>query len=300
MTIADDLRPITFDDYVGQARLKEFLQMTALASRKLIQPMDHILLTGPPGVGKTTLAKLVAGINNEEFLSLVMPLTDQDYRTLRGFNGVLFLDELHRGTKKQQEELLDLLEHNILKPPKRPRMDFQWLTVIGGTTEVKKVIPALVSRFMCRPFFSDYSQPEMAAIVAGMARKVGMEMSDADFDVLGRAAGGRPRAASALVQTAHHMQVVAGHPVPAADVLDMARLTIEGLDPDQVNYIHKLYDMDAAVGMQMLRNILSTDEATILDMERMLLGLSLIELTGQGRMLTGAGMKRAVELGCHR
>lgn len=299
-TSADSLRPSTWDDYIGQVALKNYLIIQAEAARNLGRPMRHTLLYGPPGTGKTTLGGLIASLTGDNFLRCIMPLDEDDFRGLRGFSGgVLFLDEIHLGSKRDQTELQPLLEHGHMRPAGRNRLDFERLTVIGATTELTKVIPALRDRFII-PHFDPYTDDELTQIVTNMARAVNVIMSEADFAKLGRASGGKPRQGSLLMYVAEDLQSSAGHPVTADAVLMTIGLTEDGLNQDHVEYIKRLYARDSPMGMQVLKQMLPLDESMILDLERLLLGLDLVERTDKGRMLTNAGMRRAVELGCTR
>jgi holliday junction DNA helicase RuvB len=300
ITTANLLRPTKFADYIGQARVKAELNELAMASRAESLPAPHILLSAPPGYGKTSLAAIFAGMIGAPFLSLVMPFSGDDFKEMAGFSGVLFLDEIQELDKTGMTELQSVLEHNFMRPKGRPRIDFRRLTVIGATTDrlkLKRLCPALLGRFMSIPQYVDYTESEMAMIVWLMAERIGVEMEEEDFLVLGQASAGQPRAAESLVLMARKMQVARGHAVSAEEVLEMKGLTPDGLNLDHIVYLQLLYRYDQPLGMQSLLQLLPSQDADgIRDIESALLRLDYVHHSTQGRFLTTTGTGRVKEL----
>ncbi len=280
------LRPTTWTEYVGQEELKETLALHAEASVILDERMGHVLLVGPPGVGKTSLAALVADAAQRDFESFIMPLEPKVLVALvREFFGVVLFDELHRSPVKQQEILLPLLEDQYLQLPNGRRVYNDQITVIGATTEEEDLIKPLIDRFAIRPRWREYTDDEMAQIVFRMAARLGVTMNDETCMAIGKASGGVPRNSRSLVSTARALEVRSGEPATVKGILRAAKVTPDGLTEDHVAYLNVLRKIGGTAGVDLLATHLRKDPSTVKDLERLLLRKELIEYTGRGRIL---------------
>ncbi len=298
MTIGDQLRARSWDEFIGQQALKERLDVHIKAAVQTGQPLGHIFLSGPPGFGKTTMAGIIASRVNDPFEALTMPIKPIAFATfMRQFKGgVLLLDEIHRASKGQQEDLLTLVESGYLCTPRGQKIEAPWLTVIGATTEPEKVIPPLYDRFQIRPAIVPYTDGEMAQITLGMVSLANMEMSVEVATALGRAAGGTPRNARQLVLTARDLGEITGKEPSAEDVLSLCRVEPDGLTSSHMDYLRCLEKMGGTAGLRTLSMMLRLADAVIRELERLLLELGFVTYSGQGRELTTLGHRR-VELG---
>lgn len=294
---ADALRPDNWDAYIGQEALKNRLKVHIASAKARQKPLDHVLLTGPAGMGKTTLAALIAAEMDKHLLIIDMPMKDDDLRALNGFNGVVLLDEIHRGTPKQQEDLLAFLEHGKLKIKGRYPMTFVYLTVIGATTEPQKLIAPLKDRFLIQPRFEDYTDDDMARIVVGMARRVKSGIPYETALGLAGACAGVPRRASHLISAARDLELANGTAPTTEEILTFCELTPDGLSPEHLEYLRAMMRLGEPAGLSTLTNLLDLSGPAVKAVERHLTRLEYILPTGRGRELTQEGAERAQQLG---
>lgn len=292
--VSDSLRPQTWDDYIGQEPLKADLDVRIAAANLQERPLDHMLLAAPPGFGKTSLAQIIAKRRMDDFLSFTNPLSLNELAEVcRQHQGILFLDEVHRWSPKQQENLLPLLEDNRLEIGKGRVLEVFWLTVIAATTERHKLIEPLVQRFPHQPHFDPYTDYEMLRIVLGLGDRAGTIILVDDAEVLAKASGGSPRMAKNLVLAFRDLKV-ARETCDAEDVLRMMRIDPDGLTMQHYRYLEVLaqHCEGGQGGLQVLCSLLSLKEGSVLDLERLLLAKGLVQLGNRGRLITGEGYRK--------
>lgn len=292
-TLPDDLRPKTADNYIGQTALKDRLSIHTTSARRRGERLDHVLLVGPPGCGKTTISQIIAAEMRQEFLSFVMPLEPKLLAGIvRNFRGIVLFDEIHRAAPKQQEQLLTVVEDGYLQMPNGSRFSTDGgLTIVAATTEPEKVIAPLYDRFPIKPVYDDYTDEEMTAIVKQKADYLGLPLEHDTAAVFGRAAGGTPRNAAAFVVMARDLMVARGVTPTAQDVLKSMRVTEDGLTEDHVRYLSILEKVGGVAGLKVLSTHLRLPESFLMDLERLLVKQNLIEFTAKGRELRGSGWK---------
>jgi holliday junction DNA helicase RuvB len=282
-----DFRPATWDGYVGQRKLKDRLQIHIAGSIEHDEQLDHVLLVGPPGCGKTTIASLIAQELGDPFESYIMPIKPQVLRRLvMSYVGVVLFDEIHRLTPRQQEDLLPLVEDDYLQLDNGTKLFNYSLTIIGATTEPEKVIPPLYDRFQIKPPWDDYKDDEMGLILSNMATKMGVEFTNEEAELLGRAAGGVPRNAKSIVSMARDLD--------STDVdliLHKCRLSRDGLTEMHRRYIKVLKECGGVAGLDIIGAHLRLPKSILVDLERLLMQRQMIEYTKQGRSLLSAGYK---------
>lgn len=282
----ESFHPESFDGFVGQEAIKKQLQVAIGAARNQMRPMEDVLLTGPPGLGKTTLAGMIANALGDPFESYVMPIKNSALVNLvRRFHGVVLLDELHRSAKTQ-EDLLPLLQFRYIQLPNGTRLYNEWLTIIGATTEREKIIGPLYDRFVHKPEFDVYTENEMAEIVQEMSIQAEVPISQEDAIILGKAAGGTPRNARQLVLTARDLLSSSGKAPTAQEILALVRVDGEGLTYQHKLYLETLDQLGGQAGVKSLSMMLRLHETVIVELERLLIQHGYITYSSRGREMT--------------
>ena len=169
------LAPVNWEEFIGQERVKDRLRISIDASIQNNRPMGHVLLMTRPGDGKTTLARLIAKELRKPIVMLVPPIKRKTLLKsivdVASMNGILFIDEIHRMKKAEQEDLLTALEEGVLYSDAGEMVELEGdLMVIAATTEPRAIDKAVLSRFRHQPQFEDYSDSEMTLIVKNIKR----------------------------------------------------------------------------------------------------------------------------------
>ena len=306
----NELRPARWDDYVGQKPIKDNLQILIRAATERGSPAEHVLFYGPAGLGKTTLAHLIAketGRNIKitsgpaiekvgDLASILTNLTDGD---------ILFIDEIHRLNKTIEEVLYPAMESGVLDiiigkgPSARTiQLELPPFTLLAATTRVASISSPLRSRFSGGVFRLDfYTDAEIEEIIRRSARILGVEFVDGSEKEIARRSRFTPRTANYLLKRARDYAQVEGKSLDRETVekaLLMLGIDELGLSPAD----RKLLEIIALkfgggpVGLSTLSAALSEEEATIEEFnEPYLLQLGLIERTSRGRALTEGGYK---------
>jgi Holliday junction DNA helicase RuvB len=298
----DVMQAASFDDYVGQEPLKRRLSVHIQAALTERRMLDHVFLAGPPGFGKTALARIIAAELGDAFASITLPVKPAAliafFQRWEG-PGVVLLDEIHRATPAQQEDLLNLLQEGYVQTLTAKRIEVPNLTVIGATTEPDKVIQPLYDRFPIKPTFVDYTDEDMAMIVIGMADKIDLDIEPDLALALGQAAGGTPRNARQLVLAFRDLFASLDRNPTAAEILDLCNIEPDGLTAAHVSYLKHLSDLGGHAGLSLLASMLRLHPSIVCNLERLLVGRGLVLYGTQGRELTQAGFRRVSRHGLH-
>lgn len=289
----DALRPRNFDEYIGQPVLKNRLVVAVQSALARNQPLGHVLLFGPPGTGKTSLAEVITQRLGQPMVVMTRPGTEKDLLAAlyQLEQGVLFIDEIHRWPRASQECLLTLLEDGYVDT-KWGQEDFPNVTVIAATTEREKVIAPVRDRFPIRPEWEPYTDNEMALIVKGIAHRADMELPDDMAMAFGRAGGGVPRNARSLVLAARDLYCALNTVPTIEEVLAFCQIGADGLTKPHMDYLRYLADLGGQAGLTTMAARLRMHVAAVTDIERLLVDRRLIGYEPAGRTLTVGGRRR--------
>ena len=306
----NSIRPKTLNDYTGQSQLKETLKISLDASKQRGEPLDHLLMYGPPGLGKTTLASVIANEMGVNIKITSAPALERP-RDIIGIlmtvktGEVLFIDEIHRLNKVAEEILYPSMEDFSIdrtigkgQSTKTLRVPIPKFTLVGATTRAGSLSGPLRDRFGIIYRLEFYTPEELSLIVKRTASILGAKITEEGTVSIASRSRGTPRIANRLLKRVRDYALVKADGVITEDVavkaLDLLKVDHFGLDNTDRNLLKLIiekYD-GGPVGIDTISAALGEDPGTIEDVyEPYLLQMGLIARTPRGRKISPAGYK---------
>lgn len=303
--IESHLRPQLLDDYIGQEKAKEILKVYITAARERGEALDHVLFYGPPGLGKTTLAGIIANEMHVNIKITSGPAIEKPGEMAAILNNlqegdVLFVDEIHRLNRQVEEVLYPAMEDYAIDimigkgaSARSIRLDLPKFTLVGATTRVGMLTAPLRDRFGVIHRLEFYTVEELKRIIARSAKVLDVGIDDAGATALARRSRGTPRLANRLLKRVRDFaqvkydgyitEDVANY---ALDLLDVDKCGLDQTDRTLLMTIIEKFD-GGPVGLDTLAASLSEDSGTIEDVyEPYLLKNGFIQRTPRGRIVT--------------
>ncbi|HIS48535.1 MAG TPA: Holliday junction branch migration DNA helicase RuvB [Candidatus Scybalocola faecigallinarum] len=305
--IENNLRPKLLKDYIGQTKAKETLKIYIEAAKQREEPLDHVLFYGPPGLGKTTLAGIIANEMNVNLKVTSGPAIEKPGEIAAILNSLsegdlLFIDEIHRLNRQVEEVLYPAMEDFAIDimigkgaTARSVRLDLPRFTLVGATTRAGLLTAPLRDRFGVVSRLEFYTPQELSQIICRSARLLNVEINAYGALELARRSRGTPRLANRLLKRVRDYAQVRYDGVITADIaaeaLDLLEIDSLGLDHIDRAIIMTMIDKfdGKPVGLDTLAAAIGEDASTLEDVyEPYLIKNGLLSRTPRGRVVTPA------------
>ncbi len=306
----NSIRPKSFESYIGQTALKETLKISIAAAKKRGLPLDHLLFYGPPGLGKTTLAGVIAEQMGVDIKITSAPALERPrdiigiLMSLKG-GEILFIDEIHRLNKVAEEILYPAMEDFFLdmttgksQTVKTLRIPLPKFTLIGATTKAGELSGPLRDRFGIIHRLEFYTEEELARVITRTAGILNIEITEEGAKAIAKRSRGTPRIANRLVKRVsdyalvkHDGKITKDIANKSLDILKIDNFGLDNTDRSLLKLIIEKYD-GGPVGIETIAAAIGEDVRTIEDVcEPFLLQSGLLQRTPRGRKISPAAYR---------
>ena len=303
--IEKDIRPASMDEYIGQKEVKENLSIFIEAAKMREESLDHVLLYGPPGLGKTTLAYIIANEMGVNIKTASGPSIEKSgdlaaiLSTLEP-GDVLFIDEIHRIPRFVEEILYSAMEDYVLdivvgndSSSRNIRIDLPPFTLVGATTRAGDLSSPLRDRFGIVSKLNYYDVEDLTKIIKRTSNVLNAPITDEAAISLAKRSRGTPRIANRLFKRVRDFALVKGDGIIDDDIIELAlgKLKVDhlGLDETDHNLLKSIIEKfnGGPVGIEAIAASIGEEQTTIEDVyEPYLLQLGLLKRTNRGRVVT--------------
>ena len=304
-TFEKTIRPDSFDEYIGQKDVKENIKVFVSAAKMRATSLDHVLLYGPPGLGKTTLAHIIANELGSNIKTASGPTIEKSgdlaaiLSTLEP-NDVLFIDEIHRIPRYIEEILYSAMEDFKLDiiigsdgQSRNIKIDLPPFTLVGATTRAGDLTAPLRDRFGIVSKLEFYTNEELSLIVKRSSRVLSLEIEDEAAYEIAKRSRKTPRIANRLLKRVSDFALVNGNGIITLDIVksSLKRLKIDesGLDSTDIEYLMSIINKfnGGPVGIESIASSIGEEATTIEDViEPFLLQEGYVKRTSRGRVIT--------------
>lgn len=299
-----DFIPKEFDDYIGQKELKEKLEVYTTAAKMRTEPLDHLLLFGPPGLGKTTLSQIMANVMGVGIKICSGPMLERTGDVVAILSGleprdILFIDEIHRTPTAVEEVLYSAMEQFRVDVivgqgagAKTVNLPINPFTLIGATTKSGMISAPLRSRFGIIERLDFYEDKDLAEIILQNAKFLELKISNESAMEIGKCSRGTPRVAKKILRRVRDFAQVRNKNI-ATEELVLQALSFLGIDKDGLSQVDNLIlekimrnYRGGPVGLETLASLIGEDKDTIETVyEPFLLRKGYLEKTPRGRQI---------------
>lgn len=302
----NEFRPSVMEEYIGQEKAKKQIEIAIKSAKVRKVPLGHILLYGPPGLGKTTLAYLCSSQMNAHLLytvgsNLEKPGDIAKLLNSMNENTILFIDEIHRLNPLVEECLYSAMEDGFIsisfgqgEQAKTVRFSLPPFTLIGATTRAGMISAPLRDRFLLQCKMEYYTEDELVKIAQTSCKKLGIELSHKSMETVAESSRGTPRIVNKYLTAVRDYAYSENKGIVNEDIvnnaLSLAGVCRHGLTDIDLRILSVLSDADRPIGLSTVSHILGEDPQTVEDVyEPYLIMKQYIVKTPRGRTITDAG-----------